>query len=38
MSDNSTIRTKAIEEYRRVYLESGERASKLVRADAHIPE
>jgi len=38
MSDNSSIRTKAIEEYRRAYLDNGERATKLVRADAHIPE
>ncbi len=38
MSDNSSIRTKAIEDYRRVYLEGGERAAKIVGPDAPVPE
>jgi hypothetical protein len=38
MSDNSSIRTKAIEDYRRTYLEGGERAAKIVGPDALVPE
>lgn len=38
MSDNSSIRTKAIEDYRRNYLEGGERAAKIVGPDAPVPE
>jgi hypothetical protein len=34
MNDNQNIRTKAIEEYRRTYLEGGERAAKIVGPDA----
>lgn len=38
MNDNSSIRTKAIEDYKRVYLEGGDRAAKIVGPDAPVPE
>jgi hypothetical protein len=30
MNDNSSLKNKAIEEYRRQYLESGEKAAKIA--------